>query len=669
MGAAKAPGLALSAEREATLGSDFFRAQDAARGATRGFLLLFAACLLLIVMAVYFSVTAGFFLYHGMSDGLAEEPALFSLKRAIVTVNVTVWSITLAALYKYARLARGGVHVCESVGGRRVDPTTRNRLERRLLNVVEEMAIASGVPMPAVHVLESERSINAFAAGYEIDRAAIAVTRGALEELDRDELQAVIAHEFSHILNGDMRLNTRLIAALHGILVLTIVGRTLGRLVFAGRSAAVGSSVSGGWSKAGRATAGAGSNRKSGGNAAALLLAVIVVVVLITVIGSIGAFFARLIQAAVCRRRELLADASAVQFTRQPDKVASALKRVSASGSLLGVAEAASLAHLCFGEGVKSVFAHTHPPIEQRIRLHDPHWDGQHLQPNPQQLEGLVEAPSVPLLAFAGTLRQPTLDYAQALLAAIPEGARSALQHPTRALALVVFLLLRDDSRQQNARWEMVRHSLPPEVLQAVHELVPLLSPLGESYRLPLIELALPALRTLPESVLRSFGQVVDRLIDSDGRTEFFEFVVQRSLRERLGPLYAAERPLSHFKPNDAEVRRAAAMALSAMAEAGCDDPERSRKLVAGASFDAGFDPPLAFTSSDGDFAAVHLALDALQRAPLLARRRFLEASERTICADGQVTLREAELFRAVALSLGVPVPPREPARVAATVC
>ena len=218
------------------LGRDFFQAQDDARSATRWFLLLFAVCLILIVLCVYFAVTAGYFVYEHVSDAAPYETPVFDLKRAIVTVNATIWCIALAGLYKYARLARGGSYVCESLGARRVDPTTRSRLERRLLNVVEEMAIASGVPLPAVHVLDGEPGINAFAAGYELDRAAIAVTHGALEKLDRDELQAVVAHEFSHILNGDMRLNTRLIAALHGILALTIVGRALRYLIFPKKS-------------------------------------------------------------------------------------------------------------------------------------------------------------------------------------------------------------------------------------------------------------------------------------------------------------------------------------------------------------------------------------------------------------------------------------------------
>jgi Zn-dependent protease with chaperone function len=651
-------------------GRDFFQAQDDARSATRWFLLLFAACLILIVSCVYLAVTAGYFVYEHVSDGAPYETPLFDLKRAIVTVNATIWCIALAGLYKYARLARGGSYVCESLGARRVDPTTRSRLERRLLNVVEEMAIASGVPLPAVHVLDGEPGINAFAAGYEIDRAAIAVTHGALENLDRDELQAVVAHEFSHILNGDMRLNTRLIAALHGILALTIVGRALRYLVFPRKSVS-GASSGGIWSSSSGSRVRSASNRKGSGNAAALILAVLVVVVLITAIGAIGAFFARLIQAAVCRQRELLADAAAVQFTRQPDKVASALKRVSASGSLLNVPDAASVAHLCFGEGVKSFVAQTHPPLGDRIRQHDPLWDGRAPAPNQQDLGGLSDDPPAALLALAGTLRQPSLDYARAMLASIPESVRSALQHPTRALALVIWLLLDDDPAQRDGRWEMVRQSFAPEVLQAVHELAPQLSAFGQGYRMPLIELALPALRTLPDPLLLAFGQTIDRLILSDNRTEFFEFIVQRSLRERLGPLYAeTARRSSRFTPAESDLRRAAAVALSAMAAAGCDDLERRRRLLTTASFDAGYDPPLAYAGGDDtDFAAVHWALDALQRGPLLARRRFLDASERTICADGEVTLREAELFRAVALSLGVPVPPLDPARIPATQC
>ena len=644
--------------------NDFFQAQDDARRKTHWYLVLFAICVSAIVSAVYFAVAFGFRL-HGQLSEPPFEVDWFTPERVVVTVCATLFVIAVASLTKYAQLARGGKHVCESVGARRVDPTTQNRLERRLLNVVEEMSIASGVPMPAVHVLDGETAINAFAAGYEIDRAALAVTKGALEQLDRDELQAVVAHEFSHILNGDMRLNTRLIAALHGILILTIVGRGIRGWLFpswgggSGGSSSSSSSGSGRiWTSSSSSSSG-GSSSKGKGNAGAIILAIIVVIILITIIGAIGAFFARLIQAAVCRQREMLADAAAVQFTRQPLILANALKRVSGLGSRLQIPAASSMAHLCFAQGIKSWRA-THPPIEQRIRQHDPHWDGQSPPERVQMLSGKTDHPPAGLLQVAGLLQQPSLDYAHSLLTSLPEPITLALHDSTRAVGLVLLLLLEENPQARAGKWSAMQSALPPEVLQTAHELAPFMAGLGPAVRLPLIELLLPTLRTLPERSQEMLLTAVDRAVAADQRTDLFEFIVQRILRHGLGPTYTETARQPHLPaPSARELVSASVVVLSAIVRSGQGDADHRQSILSKASFDAGYDPPLALDRApEGEFSALHAALDALRRAGLPERRRFLDACERAICADGHVKLAEAELFRAVALTLGVPIPP-----------
>ena len=643
--------------------TDFFQAQDDARRKTHWYLALFALCLLAILSAVYAAVAFGFRL-HGQLSEPPLEVEWFTPERLVVTVCTTLFVIVVAGLAKYAQLARGGKHVCESVGARRVDPTTQNRLERRLMNVVEEMSIASGVPMPAVHVLDGETAINAFAAGYEIDRAALAVTRGALEQLDRDELQAVIAHEFSHILNGDMRLNTRLIAALHGILILTIVGRGIRGWVFSGGSSSGSSSSSSGsgriWTSSSASSS--GSSSKGKGNAGAIIIAIIVVIILITIIGAIGAFFARLIQAAVCRQRELLADAAAVQFTRQPAILANALKRVSGLGSRLQIPAASSMAHLCFAQGIKSWRA-THPPIEERVRQYDPNWDGNAPPERVQMLSGQADHPPHGLLQVAGLLQQPSLDYAHSLLTSLPEPVTRALHDPTRAVGLVLLLLLEENPGARAGKWTAMQEVLPSEVLQTAYELSPCLAGLGPEVRLPLMELALPTLRTLPERSQQTLLHAVDRAVGADQRTDLFEFIVQRLLRQGLGPAYTETARQPQLRaPSATELLSASVVVLSAVVRSGQGDEDHRKSVLARASFDAGYDPPLTLDRApEAEFSAVHAALDALRRAGLPERRRFLDACERAICADGKVKLQEAELFRAIALTLGVPIPPVTP--------
>src|SRR5687768_5084193 len=328
---------------------DFFARQSATRRQSRWMVFLFIIAVIAIVIAIDLVVVTSVAVLSLEDGGLLASEDL-SLTRypiaVVVSTIVVLGTIGISSLVRTVTLAAGGGKVAEQLGGTRVSADTTDPLRRRLRNVVEEMAIASGVPVPQVYVLDREAGINAFAAGYSPANAAIAVTRGALVNLDRDELQGVIAHEFSHVLNGDMRLSTRMIGLLFGLTVIAMVARTI--LRFAPRG---------------------GGGRKGGGGILVIFLAAIVVLAL----GWIGLFFGRLIQAAVSRHRESLADASAVQFTRDPQGLRNALVKIGAlgAGSRFADADAEEVAHLLFAEGIRRVFA-THPPLVERIREIDP---------------------------------------------------------------------------------------------------------------------------------------------------------------------------------------------------------------------------------------------------------------------------------------------------------
>src|SRR6188768_2644127 len=315
---------------------DFFARQEAARRTTRWLLVAFLISVVLVVLAIDAVVV----LLYGAAEPDASPAA------AVLGTSVVVLAIICgASLFKTLSLRAGGSVVARSLGGTRVERSTRDPALRRLRNVVEEMAIASGVTMPEVYVLENEDGINAFAAGNSPADAAIAVTRGAATLLKRDELQGVVAHEFSHILNGDMRLNLRLLGWTFGLLAIAIVARIV-----------LQSSPSTG-----------GRGRKDG--AGALMLAALAIMIL----GYIGVFFGRLLQAAVSRHRERLADASAVQFTRDPSGLSGALLKIAgvSAGSKLVAPEAEQVAHMLFASGLSRVFA-THPSLEERLKALDP---------------------------------------------------------------------------------------------------------------------------------------------------------------------------------------------------------------------------------------------------------------------------------------------------------
>ncbi len=261
-----------------------------------------------------------------------------------LTLGISLFTLLVmvcGCLFKIWKLRRGGKGLAAMLGARPIDPDTRHSDEKKLINVVEEMSIASGIPAPQLYVLDKEEAINAFVAGFRPSETVLVVTHGTLKKLDRDELQGVIAHEFSHIFNADMRLNLRLIAVLAGILALGKIGEFMLR----------------------------GSSRRSSSNRKGNSL--VLVALALVVVGYLGLFFGRLIKAAISRQRELLADASAVQFTRNPAGLAGALIKIrNGNGSHLDSVHAEDMSHMCFGETLGFRFRNllaTHPPLDERL--------------------------------------------------------------------------------------------------------------------------------------------------------------------------------------------------------------------------------------------------------------------------------------------------------------
>ncbi|MBN1609031.1 MAG: M48 family metalloprotease [Polyangiaceae bacterium] len=648
---------------------DFFQAQDDARERTRRLLVYYAIAVVVILTAVYFAVTVGFFVFeHLDQDPQGYRTRVFTSQRLAVTLGCTLGLILFAALYKHAQLRAGGPAVCASLGARPVDMGTRDRFDRKLIDTVQEMSIASGVPMPMVYVLEGEPAINAFAAGLTLNDAAVVVTRGALLELDRDELQAVVAHEFSHILNGDMRLNLRLVSLLHGILVLTIFARAVRRVFFSRESdssegASELPSVRIRWKLRLKSSDDDAKIRWKVGGYPAIAVAVVVVIALVTLIGFIGSFFARLIQSGVSRNREFLADASAVQFTRNPVAVANALRRVGGHDSVVEAAGAAALAHCFFANTAYDFLAgrfRTHPPLEQRILAVDAKWDGRMLARREPEPTAQAVAAQAALGAFVGLLRAPELGYARDLLAQIPGEIREALMASVGAEALVYVLLLHPDPERRARQWHALEGDVDPEVLEAMRGLSANMQQLTPAWRLPLLELSIPALRAAPGRVLRRLDAHIDAMILVDERVDLFEFVLRRIVHDRLLPSMTAQAydPLAGRPPPPEEIRGAAASVLSAVVSSAVHDPDQAAGVVTELSAAAGYTPPLAYAGRT-EFTRTSFALDVLRSATFADRRRLLSACERGILHDGQVSIEEGELFRAIAGAIGVPVAPR----------
>ncbi len=645
---------------------DFFEAQAHAKKRTRWLVFLFALAVAGTILISY----AAAVLVLQQASGRTERHGRYSAYYTSPVTQVGYWNpnifagvaagtllvVGLASLFKWSQMRAGGSAVAEMVGGRLLAPNTTDLRERRLLNVVEEMAIASGLPMPAVYVLDGEPGLNAFAAGLTTSDAVVTVTRGTLDKLNRDELQGVIGHEFSHILNGDMRLNVKLTAIVFGILVIGLMGR--GILYSLGRGR-----VSGG-------------GKKGGGIAAILAIGVALMI-----IGYIGYFFGRLIQAAVSRQREFLADASAVQFTRNPGGITGALKKIGgyAIGSDLENHEAAQFGHFFFAQGFRSNFGGlwaTHPPLQERIRAVDPQWDGKFVDP-PEVVDveresfvsaGLAPkhkvspAPFGPAAAIAaiGSLTPQHVDYAQALLARVPPRLREAARNPSGGSALVYALLLDPDAKVRDRQFGLIASLDSNPALEATRDLLPEIALSSAEMRLPLVNLTLPVLRNLPDDALARFIKTTDALIMADNSISAFEFMIQKALLRHVA---RAQQPDQHAKPSIfslTDIAAETALVLSIIASsAGEEHKSQVAAFAAGVSQLPQISAQLVFAATDTwDFATLDAALNKLGAASDPIKQQLLFAAAHAIGQDGVILPTEAELLRAVSDALGCPMPP-----------
>ena len=625
---------------------NFFDAQDQARRATRWLVIVYVVSTLLIVAGVTTVIAA--VLYQ---SGTAPTTSVLAMT-AVLTTLVIIGS----SVFKTAALSGGGGRVAEQMGGTLVPADTTDPLRSRLRNVVEEMSIASGVPVPDIYVLESEPGINAFAAGFTPGDAAVAVTRGTLEILDRDELQGVIAHEFSHILNGDMRLNIRMMGVLFGIMVVGLIGRTIlrgGR--YAGVSARRGKNASG----------------------------AIIVGLGLTLLGWIGVFFSRVIKAAVSRQREYLADASAVQFTRQTDGIANALKKIGGfeAHSTISATDPEEVSHMLFATGLpklSSMFA-THPPLTDRIRALDPAFTAADY-PRVERLQipeserspqvagfaagtGGVTTPAEALIdgSVAETIGRPTpehLGLAKKLHRSIPDDIYKAAHSPTGAFLLTIALIVDPDVAER--QFSIIESKLGDVRALQVREYFDSLQQLGARYWLAILEIAFPALRHGEDENQAFLVDLIRELAEVDGHIDLREYCLYRIVSGHLAQAAAPSRKARQNRVSKSAARRAAVELLGIVADQGnADEQARERAFSAGLRVFGDWAGKLEVDYDRSDTVArLDGALDVLGGLNSAGRKSLVEAVGRTIAYDDRLTLREAELLRTICAALDCPLPP-----------
>lgn len=641
---------------------DFFAQQDQAKSKTSSLVLLFCGALLCIcftIFALLSLVAQNQPKYHELAWSLG----LF-VQSGIGTGIV----VGLASLGRIASLSGGGSVVAEALGGKVIQNTTNNPNEKRILNVVEEMAIASGTPVPPVYLMEEE-GINAFAAGYSSKDAVVGITRGCSEKLNREQLQGVVAHEFSHILNGDMRLNIRLTGFIFGIVFLSRIGYLMMRM------------------------SGGSRRRRSGGNnngGGALVL----IGIGLYAVGLVGGFFGSLIRAAVSRQREFLADASAVQFTRNPAGIAGALKRIGgfSTGSDIKGRDPGDYCHMFFGSALSSMFA-THPPLALRIRRIEPNWtdrypdtDRIHEKADPQT-EGIVgfaeptkeksskprtgrkrerqKPASVDSKSFINAFSAPTeaqVQQASKLISSIPDKILSLAKEPYGSrCVLFSFLLDSKDLKIRKKQLQEISSSTDQATSQLAKKIHPMIKRMDSQLKFVLVEECSAPLKQLSKAQQNEFIEVSELLISADQRVDLFEWSFRKIINQHLPPTGSAETSL-HGSGSVKSLLPECSLFIGALAHFGRnqDGPKPAfekglRSLSRSRS--ANLPPPSKCTPQK-----LEAALPRLQKMSPLAKRSFLDACSKTAEHDGKIAEEEIQILRGLSSALNCPVGPIVPA-------
>ncbi len=611
---------------------DFFHHQDTARQRTGLLVMLFTLAVLAITGLVSV-ISIGIYFYFTGEPFTTQSIISYCLLSFVGVLLV----VSISSFIRLSELnANGGRGVAESIGGKLISTDTSNAKHRQLLNVVEEMSIASGIPVPPVYVMTEEHGINAFAAGMSIDDAVIGVTQGALDAFSRDELQGVIAHEFSHILNGDMRLNTRLIGALFGITCIAHFGHLILDNSNSTRHVSRSSSDS------------------NKGFAVIILIAIVCLV-----LGWLGTLFGNMIKAAISRQREFLADASAVQFTRNDQGIAGALKKIGSNvqGSTLNTKASDEMSHMMFGQsklsGFSGLFA-THPPLDERIRRIEPHWDGSYAQHSHaqntefdnEQVSGFAVGGGSPASQSASPSEQLS-ETGQQLISQLPPELVDIAREPYSA-RFIAFALIFDGSDIQR---EMIKSYVP---LASQSTLLPWLDyDLPLHLRFPLLELALPALKSLSEAQKISLCKVLRELSETDNQYSLAEWCVINLLEKQLLASFGFIKQHKTLK----QLEESVFWLLRELAWVSHSQADKAQRAYHCALAHLGF-PEVKLEPANSNWHLSRAALELLLQLKPKDRRMFVKACRLAIESDGEITVAEGEIYRVIACFLEVPEPP-----------
>ena len=655
---------------------DFFESQDLARRNTKRLVLLFVLAVIAIIIAIFvLAVIAVALSTKAGGDeilGIATDWRLIGGVIASVLAVVGTGSAT-----KMVALRSGGQAVASMLGGRRIVGNSNDMLERKVSNVVEEMALASGTPVPPVYILDNEQSINAFAAGFTVDDAVIGINRGTAEKLNREELQGVVAHEFSHILNGDMRMSLRMVAILNGILLISLIG---GHCLSAMNRASY------------HTHRRSNDNEKGQGAQFVFLL----IAAGLYAIGSIGLFFGRWIKATVSQQREYLADASAVQFTRMPESIGGALKMIGGASELSHMQSSGSeeISHMFFGASRRSLMFATHPPLIKRIRKIDEHFDGDfkrfvsqreerrkrreaarkkekeqkkkafdflHGMDQFEQFESM-KFPINPIMLIAG-IGIPTdqdVEFSELMVNEIPAPILHAARETFSARCIVFASLLDPDEEILQKQIAIIEQQQIKGTLESTVKMVELLKQLPKTLRLAVFEIIQGTLSAMSPSQYPVFRETVNSLIMADEKVTLFEFFLSHHLLVHLDRCFLPQPKNRNLFNSPTQLKDEIVQILSVLVIAGNDSEAQRLETFEQAIQNVFPDLPNSKTWFEAEWDPERLskALKKACNALPMVKKEILSAAVVAISHDKIYTVDEVELFRAISESLDCPVPP-----------
>lgn len=647
---------------------NFFEAQDSARRSTTLLILLFVLAIAFLLALSNFLIFEFLYFveYETLTLSLSQLNLVFDPDLSTVLCAAIILFICLGSVYKLLQLSAGGSVIAQHLGGVIIPRSSGDPLHKKILNIVEEMAIASGTPVPQVYIL-NEQGINAFAAGWKTTNAVIGITQGALERLTRDELQGVIAHEFSHIFNGDMRLNIRLIAILHGILMIGMLGRMILRSMRFVRTSR---------------------NSKNG----QAVLVIFGIGAALAVVGYSGTFFGNWIKSLISRQREYLADASAVQFTRSSEGIANALKKIGGAipGSALLAASVDEYSHAYFAKGdtgALSLFSFsTHPPLKQRILRIEPGWDGKYFfdERKPRRgndIEKQLAAEEKRKKAFAasagivagmevaindamnaldniGDVAKEQVDAAHAWHRKLPDAVLAHAENPYGAQALILALLISENAEIKKQQYDVLNKVIGELHANNVKQVQQDVTELAGSQTLSLIDLTLPTLREMTVEQYQRFKLCLQQLIKADKKVDLREWIIQRVVVQHLDEQYGyRKKPVAkYFVLGSAKY--ASELMLSLLAYLEHKDPHQARQAFDDARSSVGAGALTLLPKEAISLDSMNQAMDELEFLKPPLKKRFLQACVNCIAHDGKVTIQAYELTRAIASCLDCPMPP-----------